>query len=451
MKKSVLHLLCAAFFAFVVASNTAVWAWTDTVLYNFGSSPTDGNFSYGVPINDPYGNLYGTTMLGGSNGWGAVYVLCAPGVTGTDVSPCTTGLTSWTEYVLYSFRGSGFLDGAQPDGTLVFNSQIAGRNLTLYGTTTIGGSNTCGKGNFGCGTVYELCAPSNAGGCGGFNTWTETVLHRFTGSPDGKGPYAGLITDGLSNLYGTTGAGGNACNCGTVFKLRANPPLWTFPETVMHRFTGGPGDGSGPESVLCCNTNGAIQYFYGTTSVGGSNNDGVVFRIRNIGVFPEAILWNFCSWTGCTDGQNAVAGVKLLGGNVYGMTISGGAHGVGEVYELTSPFNALSMNVLYSFTGSSNGGPSSDGSFPISDVIFDGSNNLYGTTQTGGLYGDGIVFELLNGSWTENILSHFHGPPSDGADPWSGLTWDPPISATELYGTTTAGGSNGDGVVYSVP
>jgi uncharacterized repeat protein (TIGR03803 family) len=392
-------------------------------------------------------------MLGGSNGFGAVYVLCAPGVTGTDVYPCTAGLTSWTEYVLYNFRGSAFLDGAQPWGTLVFNSQIAGRNLTLYGTTTIGGSNTCGKGNFGCGTVYELCAPSNAGGCGGVNTWTETVLHRFTGSPDGKGPYAGLITDGLSNLYGTTTAGGNACNCGTVFKLRANPPFWTFPETMMHRFTGGPGDGSSPQAVLCCNTTGTIQYFYGTTSEGGSKSAGVIFRIRNIGVFPEAILWNFCSWTSCTDGQNAFSGVKLLGGNVYGMTVSGGANGVGEVYELVAPFTPLSMNVLHSFSGPSNGGPSSDGTFPISDVIFDSSNNLYGTTQTGGLYGDGMVFELFNGSWTENILSHFHGPPSDGADPWSGLTWDPPISATELYGATTAGGSNsyGEGVVYSVP
>ncbi len=104
--------------------------------------------------------------------------------------------------MLYSFKGLTSTDGANPYSTLVFNGLYAGRAFTLYGTTYNGGNpQTCPANGVvqGCGTVFELCAPSNYGGCGGVNTWKEKVLYRFLGGKDGAHPFAGLITDKASD------------------------------------------------------------------------------------------------------------------------------------------------------------------------------------------------------------------------------------------------------------
>ena len=449
------NLLGATLLALTMSFATCALA-QDTVLYSLGASPTDGQSSYSTLIHDPYGNLYGTTAYGGSAGLGTVFVLCAPGVSGPDLYPCTTGLTIWTEFVLYTFTGSANNDGAFPFGTLIFNSTWGGRRYTLYGTTSSGGSASCGKGNTGCGTVYELCSPSPSG-CGGPHAWKEKVLYRFTGAPsDGAYPQAGLITDRFSNLFGTTaGGGGGNCSCGIVFELIGRQSNWTFPERILHDFSLNPLDGGGPEAVLCCSSTGIIQDIYGTTYLGGSTDNGVVFRIRNTyPTYAETILYNFCSLPNCIDGALPPSGVTMKSGRLYGMTITGGQNNVGLVYQLTPSTPFWSEARLYSFTGIPSGGPSSDGSYPISDLIFDSAgHNLYGTTQTGGSTGNGIVFELPGPYWTtENILTNFQGAPSDGAQPWSGLAWDPPISANELYGATIIGGTNSNsGVVYSVP
>ncbi len=451
MKTLGFNLLCAIFLALTMSSATCAWA-QDTVLYNFGASPTDAVSSYSTLVHDPYGNLYGTTAYGGTAGLGAVFVLCAPGVSGPDLYPCTASLTNWTEFVLYSFTGASNNDGANPYGTLIFNSTWGGRRFTLYGTTNYGGSASCGKGNNGCGTVFELCSP-HPSGCGGVNTWTEKVLHSFTNGPgDGAFPEAGLITDRFSNLYGTTWNGG--LGSGTVFELIGRGSAWTFPEVVLHNFLPNGLDGAGPEAVLCCSSSGIIHNIYGTTYFGGANNQGAVFEIRNASPYPESVIYNFCSLPNCLDGALPPSGVTMRAGKLYGMAITGGQHNVGLVYQLTPSSPFWSEVQLYSFTGVLSGGPSIDGSYPISDLIFDSYSNLYGTTQTGGLTGNGIVFELYASStWsTKHIWNDFQGAPTDGGQPWSGLTWDPPISTTNLYGATTIGGSNSNsGVVYSVP
>src|ERR1700733_2526986 len=137
MKTWVLNLLCLAVFSAALVSASRAWA-ADTVLYNLALSP-DGNYSYSTPINDKYGNLYGTTSQGGSFGFGTVFVLCAPGVSGPDLFPCTAGLPTWKEFVLYSFKGLVSSDGANPYSALVFNGLYGGRAFTLYGTTYNGG------------------------------------------------------------------------------------------------------------------------------------------------------------------------------------------------------------------------------------------------------------------------------------------------------------------------
>jgi len=458
MNKQVLNSFCRAVFAAILILTVGAWA-ADTVLHNFSGPPSDGAHSYSTPIYDQYGNLYGTTHAGGAYGYGTVFVMCAPGVSGTDLYPCTPSLTNWTEFVLYSFKGFPANDGANPYSTLVFNGLYAGRDFTLYGTTYNGGKTKCGAGGalVGCGTVFELCAPSNYGGCGGVNVWKEHVLYRFAGGKDGAHPFAGLITDKASDLFGTTvfGGGFGSCVvgsanqfCGTVFMLKGQSP-WTFPETILHRFKGGVTDGSKPYAALCCNTIFTIPYLYGTALTGGSGSAGVVYRVKNSGAFPETILYNFCSLSGCLDGASPYADVIFDGaGNLYSTAFKGGTTGNGLAYELTPAGPPWTETVLYDFLGGS-----ADGANPASGLIFDAAGNLYGTTVSGGpgCGGScGTVYELTP-AWTETMLYSFVGGVTDGASPFAGVTYDPPVAAGVLYGTTVKTGSSARGIVYSVP
>jgi len=163
-------------------------AWSKHVLHYFQDNSSDGQ----TPIAGPalHQGLYGTTDLGGALGQGTVYQL-------------TPGAVGVTETVLYSF-GSNVSD-VQPFAGVVFDQ--AGN---LYGTTSGGGNLT--------GTVFQLQPPSQSGG-----SWTEAVLHTFTGGPDGGGPYGTLLVRGHA-LYGTTAAGGNSkcgvsVGCGVVFSI----------------------------------------------------------------------------------------------------------------------------------------------------------------------------------------------------------------------------------------
>jgi hypothetical protein len=141
---------------------------------------------------DKSGNLYGTTALGGTDGWGEVFEMSL--VSG-----------EWRTRVLYNFTDGA--DGAIPQAALIIDA--AG---SLYGTTESGGANDeCSVGSAnGCGTVFKL---SRSG-----TEWEETILHGFTGGIDGAFP-AGLISDARGNLYSTTAAGGPGVGRGLVFEL----------------------------------------------------------------------------------------------------------------------------------------------------------------------------------------------------------------------------------------
>ncbi len=433
-------------------------AWGDTILHDFTGTP-DGAYAYGTLVHDKYGNLYGTTVNGGTtHSYGTVFVLCAPGAAAPDLFPCTTGLSVWTEFVLYKFKGPNLGDGAFPYGTLVFNGLYGGRGFTLYGTTSSGGSaKVCRvtNGVSGCGTVFELCAPSNFGGCGGVNQWKEHVLHTFLGGNDGAYPFGGVITDKASDLFGTTVLGGHQGTClsggvnvycGTVFKLKGQSP-WNFPETILHRFKGSPNDGANPYATLCCSTIYTIPYLYGTTANGGTSNKGTVFKVKNSGAFPETVLHSF---TATPDGANPFANVIFdSSGNLYGTTYAGGVNGEGLVFKLAAPL----LNVetaLYSFCPVAG---CADGANPEAGLLFDTAGNLYATTFSGGTGcggSCGTVFELPP-SLVESVLYSFVGGTGDGANPFAGVIFDPPIAPGVLYGVTTASGSSSSGVAYSEP
>jgi uncharacterized repeat protein (TIGR03803 family) len=185
------------------------------------------------------GNLYGTTVDGGASGLGTVFEL-------------VNSSGSYTEKVLYSFRRTGG-DGTNPEAGLVMDS-----SGNLYGTTYYGGASI--------GTVFELVNSSG--------TYTEKVLHSFTGGSDGAQPQAGLVMDSSGNLYGTTSQSG-ASRHGTVFELVNSSGTYT--EKVLHSFTGYPSnDGRGPKAGLIMDSSGNL---YGTTSAGGTRRNGTVFEL----------------------------------------------------------------------------------------------------------------------------------------------------------------------------
>ncbi len=266
-----------------------------TTLHSF--TGPDGAGPYAGVIRDAAGNLYGTTEFGGAFGSGTAFKLDAAG----------------HESVLYSFAAG--TDGGLPTGGLVRDS---GGNL--YGTTSVGGDLACAGGQ-GCGNVFML---DKAG--------IETVVHQFTGPPDGELPYAGLIRDAAGNLYGTTTAGGMVLSGGTVFKLDS-----AGNETVLYNFTGG-ADGEGPSAALIQDTSGNL---YGTTYLGGGGSCGyyhcgTVFKLDTTG--HETVLYRFA---GGGDGAHPNAGLVMdAAGHLYGTATQRGdldchSHlGCGVVFKL---------------------------------------------------------------------------------------------------------------------
>ena len=372
-------------------------AQTETVLYSFCAQTgcPDGSNPRADLVMDTVGNLYGTTLYGGTSGVGTVF----------ELSP------SGTETVRHSFAAR-HTDGHYPYAGLLMDT-----TGNLYATAQSGGAK-------GLGTVFKLSPNGN-----------ETLLYSFcvlAACADGYHPRAGLIMDTKGNLYGTAFDGG-AYDAGAVFELS---PSGT--ETVLHSFCQQPGcpDGYYPQAGLVMDTNGNL---YGTTLYNGAYGGGTVFKISSDGT--ATTFYNFCTATGCKNGRYPQAGLILdTNGNLYGTTYGGGAHGQGTVFEL-SPSGA--ETVLHSFCARTG---CSDGSHPRADLVMDTAGNLYGTTYSGGTNSVGTVFKLSpNG--TETVLHSFAANGSDGTHPYAGLVTD---TIGNLYGTTYSGGANGYGAVFKV-
>jgi uncharacterized repeat protein (TIGR03803 family) len=379
----------------------------ENTLHSFTGGPGDGSNPYAGLIADSSGNFYGTTNAGGAHGFGTVFEL-------------VNSSGSYSEQVLYSFAGSqSGSDGASPYAGLIMDS-----SGNLYGTTLQGGP-------FNEGIVFELVNSSG--------TYSEKVLYGFTTS-GGAFPYGGVIIDGSGNLYGTTQSGG-ANFFGTVFELVNS--AGTYSEQVLYSFTKQGGDGAYPSSSLIVDGSGNL---YGTTQQGGANGFGTVFELVNSsGTYTEQVLYSFTNSGG--DGAYPYAGLIIDGsGNLYGTTQQGGPGKFGTVFELVNSSGSYSEKVLYGFS-SSNG----DGSQPgYGSLIMDSSGDLFGTTSNGGaLKQGGTVFELVNssGTYTESVLYSFGGGCGTGLSPYAGLVMD---LSGNLYGTTTGGGSNGLGTVFSL-
>jgi uncharacterized repeat protein (TIGR03803 family) len=204
--------------------------------------------------------------------------------------------------------------------------------------------------------------------------------------------------------------------------------------TNLYEFgNAGPTDGAFPLAGLVQGTNGL---FYGTTEIGGTNSFGTVFQITTAGTLT--ILYQFGGLP--TDGHNPFAGLTQgFDGNFYGTATIGGISGTnGTVFQITP---AGTLTTLHQF-----GGSASDGLDPTAALVQGVDSNFYGTTLTGGTNSFGTVFQITTAG-TLTTLHQFGGLASDGHSPFAGLVQG---SDGNFYGTTSFGGTNGDGTVFQI-
>jgi uncharacterized repeat protein (TIGR03803 family) len=366
--------ILSALLTLTLASGTSAAA-REKMLHTF-TGGTDGAGPNSPLIFDSVGNLYGTTRAGGAYENGAVFELTPSG-------------SGWTETVLYSFIN--FDDGVIPIGPVSFDKEG-----NLYGLAQQGG-------DLGHGTVFEL-SPVPSGG------WTKKTIYAFAGGSDGTSPNGALVPDGKGNLYGVTLTGGtgpcqyNGPGCGTIFKLKRSHGTWK--ETVVFRFSGGPG-GQAPLGL----TLDKAGNFYGTTAEGGSGGVGIVFKLsHSSGQWMESVLHAF---TGGSDGSSPNSPLIFdNAGILYGTTTEGSGggcqYGCGLVYELRPTAKGKWQEmVLHRFEDDGH-----DGATPYASLIFDPAGNLFGATGQGGPYGMGVVFELMrdfDGKWKESLIQDFIG------------------------------------------
>jgi uncharacterized repeat protein (TIGR03803 family) len=300
---------------------------------------------------------------------------------------------------------AGTSDGYTPDGGLVLAS-----DGNFYGTTYSGGSH-------GTGTVYRV-TPAGA----------ETVIYSFAGGPnDGAGPYGEVVQASDGNLYGMTSAGG-ANGFGTIFRVTL-----LGAEEVLHSFAGAPTDG---RYAL----NGLVQAgdgnFYGTTQLGGTFNQGTVFKMTPAGTV--SVLYSFAN---ASFNDPAIPDATLVvgsNGNLYGTAIGGGTSGYGVVFEITL---AGTFTTVYSFLSGT-----TDGATPEAKLLLASDGNFYGTAPNGGTGSGGVVFKVTP-TGQETILHSFGGAPGDGTFPQGNLIEG---SDGNFFGTTYSGGANNYGTVYRI-
>ncbi len=283
---------------FEIKDNNGVYATAPTVLHSF--TGTDGSEPYGSLIADAAGNLFGTTGYGGTNGFGTVFEIANFGTT-------TTPNYASAATMLYSFTGDS--DGAfLPEAGLI--ADAAG---DLFGTTNFSGAS-------GDGTVFEI---ADANG-----TYTETTLASFNGT-DGRAPKASLVANAAGNLYGTTTQGG-LYNDGTIFEIVKNADgSFAATPTVLHSFNGA--DGSDPEASLLLAASGTL---FGTTDRGGAGDGGTVFALTSQANQPTVVVGDTAPTNLAQVGATIVGGVLEVTGTgdvagdlvtIYATPTSGGS------------------------------------------------------------------------------------------------------------------------------
>jgi len=359
---------------------------------------------------------------------------------GTDGSYPIAQLTQATDGKLYGTATSG---GAYTDGTIFAVSPVGSLSLVYsfcpscptssfnpYAAGIVQATN---------GGFYGMTSQGGTANEGTvYRVGTNgilTTIYSFcaqSGCQDGSSPYGGLVQASNGDFYGTTSTGGTNGH-GTVFRITTAGTL-----TTLYSFCVQPNctDGAAPEAALIQATNGDL---YGTTARGGVNNTGTVFRITPAGALTRVQSFTACAGDVCAGAANPAYESLVQGtnGNFYGTTRGGGAHSSGTVFRITP---AGVLTTLYSFCALSG---CVDGYEPEGGLTLATDGNFYGTTYFGGTNYDGTIFQITPGG-TLTTLHSFTGP---AFDPIAA-----PLQDTNgvLYGTTNLGGNSGNGTVYSL-
>jgi glycosyl hydrolase family 16 len=339
-----------------------------------------------------------------------------------------------TTLVNFNGTSTGF-----PKGSLI--ADVAG---DLFGTTTDVAPYGDDAGPSGYGTVFEIAKTA-----GGYSS-TPTLLASFNFT-DGANPEGGLIADAAGDLFGTTvgggaygiGTDGGVNGDGTVFEIAKTGSVYANTPTTLISFNGT--DGANPEGSLVADAAGNL---FGTTAIGGTNDDGTVFEIAKTAGGYASTPTTLVSFGG-TNGEYPETGVIIdAAGDLFGTTDDAvSAYGyAGTVFEIpyTHGSYAATPTTLATFNGNSNGGGPSG-------LIADSAGDLFGVTAAFGLNsGQGTVFEIAKTASgyasTPTTLITFNG--KDGGAPLGSLIID---SAGDLFGTTSEGGTHDWGTVFEIP
>lgn len=322
--------------------------WTVSTLWSF-SCFNDGKNPHGGVTLDGAGNMFGTTVAGGSGGFctgdgcGVVFELTHDGVMQT----------------LYNFTGGN--DGFGPGGRVMFD-----KSGNLYGSAPDGGKH-------GMGVVFQLKFHNN--------TWQFNVIHAFTGRNDGAvGSLGPLLIDNAGNIYGIAELGGSHQK-GAAYKISPAGSGWVF--KTIFGFRGSP-DAGYPYGGLIADPAGNL---YGTTYYGGQFGLGSVYELRLVGgQYQERLLYSF---QGGSDGSSPTT--TLIFGNareVFGTTSAGGnSCDCGTVFKVG--IHTRHESVIYRF-----GSSQSDGAYPYYGLSFDAKGDLVTSTVAGGTFGQGVLFGI---------------------------------------------------------
>jgi uncharacterized repeat protein (TIGR03803 family) len=296
-----------------------------------------------------------------------------------------------------------------------------------------------------CGSVWSFDPPTALDDCSGTNVTIVPV---------------GAITNGtgchliISRTWQATDVCGNMNTCTqTVTVVDTTPPVLTcssnktvqcgtcgpggapFDFMVLHTFGLIGNMGQTPEAAVLVGSDGAL---YGTTSTGGTNGNGTVFRLNADGS-GYTVLHHFSGLAG--DGAAPVAAVIEGGdGALYGTTAAGGSGGNGTVFKINKDGSGYSLVHTFDYL-------SGDGRLPQSALVQASDSALYGTTSKGGSADGGIVFKLNPNGSGYTILHQFHQSVGDGQAPLGGLVEG---SNHALYGATSGGGTIGNGILFAI-
>jgi uncharacterized repeat protein (TIGR03803 family) len=267
---------------------------------------------------------------------------------------------------------------------------------------------------------------------------TLTTLESFTGGDDGGSPGYGSLLMDANGNLFGTTLSGGPAGGGTVFELVNTGSGFTL-QTLATFDPNDTVNGNTPFAGLTMDASGNL---FGVTQAGGASGSGTVFELANTGS-GYGQLQTLTSFSGAANGAYPMGTLLADGaGDLFGTTQSGGVNGQGTVFEMVKGASGYSLQTIYQFNFT-------DGAAPTGALIADGNGDLFGTTAQGGTgsMGQGTVFELVHGAsgYTLQTLASFDG--SNGSFLYAGVVAD---AQGNLFGATYSGGANGYGTIYEL-